>query len=213
MRQDYAARNAGFAGLDLKDRADYRHVLLTGATGYLGTYLLRRLLARPDRAVTVLVRAADDQAARGRLSAALGHYFGMTGAASLLAHPLLRVRAGDLRHSDLGLGHAGIDALADGLDAILHSAANVSHIGHYRDFLTDNVQATAHLVDLAERRGRYAGGGTADLHLISTLSVCGRAPEQGFRLFSEYDAVPEELEENLLCPQQAGGRAAGGACP
>jgi nucleoside-diphosphate-sugar epimerase len=35
-----------------------------------------------------------------------------------------------------------------------------------------------------------------DFHLVSTLSVCGKAPEEGFRLFSEYDAAPEVLDEN-----------------
>jgi thioester reductase-like protein len=36
----------------------------------------------------------------------------------------------------------------------------------------------------------------ADFHLVSTLSTCGKAPEDGFRLFTEYDAVPEALDEN-----------------
>ncbi|MFV3127390.1 amino acid adenylation domain-containing protein [Niveispirillum sp. KHB5.9] len=192
----YEACNQGFAGLDLSQRADYGHVLLTGGTGYLGTYLLRRLLSRPGREVTALVRAADDAAARRRLEGALGYYFGADKAASLLADPRLRVRAGDLRRPDLGLDEGGFDHLAGQVDAILHSAANVSHVGHYRDFLADNVQATGHLADLAERRGRLHGGTTADLHLVSTTSVCGRPPDDGFRLFSEYDPVPAELEEN-----------------
>ncbi|MDG5493327.1 non-ribosomal peptide synthetase [Niveispirillum sp. BGYR6] len=195
-RADYELRNSHFAGFDPGQRADYGHVLLTGATGYLGTYLLRELLQRPDRAVTVLVRAADDGAARQRLLNAVAHYFGTDGAAALLGHGGLSVRAGNLRHPDLGLGKAGFTGLAASVDAILHSAANVSHIGHYSDFQADNVAATAHLLDLAEQHGRTSGGRTADLHLISTLSVCGRPPEDGFRLFTEYDPAPDGEEEN-----------------
>lgn len=195
--RDYAQRNAAFAELDLNARADYRHMLLTGATGYLGSYLLRRLLTQSGNGdVTVLVRAADEAAARHRLAGTFSYYFGEVKATALLADPRLSVRAADLRRVDLGLGAGGFDRLAEGVDAILHAAANVSHVGHYHDFLADNVDATAHLIDLAERHCRSAGGTPADLHLVSTLSVCGRAPQDGFRLFSEYDAVPADLEEN-----------------
>lgn len=195
-RADYDRRNQDFSGFDPKQRADYGHVLLTGATGYLGTYLLRQLLQQPSRAVTVLVRAADDMAARQRLHNVLTHYFGTDGATTLLGHTGLSVRAGNLRHPDLGLGDAGFAGLAAQVDGIVHSAANVSHIGHYSDFQADNVAATAHLLALAERHSRTSGGRTADLHLISTLSVCGRPPEDGFRLFTEYDPAPDGEEEN-----------------
>lgn len=46
----------------------YRPALLTGATGYLGSYLLRELLATPGIRVTALVRGADDTSARRRPS-------------------------------------------------------------------------------------------------------------------------------------------------
>ena len=50
-------------------RADgtFNHVLLTGATGFLGPFLLRSLLDQTSAAYTVLVRAADPSAARERL--------------------------------------------------------------------------------------------------------------------------------------------------
>ena len=43
-------------------------ILLTGATGFLGMDALARLIERGDaRMVVVLVRADDDEGARGRL--------------------------------------------------------------------------------------------------------------------------------------------------
>ena len=39
-------------------------VLLTGATGFLGAQIARRLIAREGCVVVALVRAADDEAAR-----------------------------------------------------------------------------------------------------------------------------------------------------
>lgn len=38
------------------------------------------------------------------------------------------------------------------MDAIYHCAANVNHVGHYRDFCADNVTATGHLLSLATQR-------------------------------------------------------------
>lgn len=192
----YAERNRAFGAADLARRADYRRVLLTGATGYVGVYLLRRLLATERDQVTALVRAADDQGAVQRLLDAYAYYFGPEAAARLAKDERLVVRAGDLRQPDLGLGQAGFDNLAEQTDAILHSAANVRHFGHYRDFQADNVDATKHLVDLAAMRGARHGGATADLHLISTVSIFGALPEAGFRLFTEYDSVPDQPDRN-----------------
>ena len=66
------------------------------------------------------------------------------------------------------------------------------HFGHYWEFHADNVSATARLLKLAA----HPVANPADFHLVSTLSTCGNAPEAGFRLFTEYDAAPEMLDEN-----------------
>jgi len=167
----------------------YDEVLLTGATGYLGLYLLRALLAEPTRRVTLLVRGADEAAARTRLGGLLRHYFGAKTGAALGGDPRLTVLAGDLRRDDLGLSSAAHDRLATGLGAIFHCAANVKHFGAYSSFAADNVAATARMVALAETA-------SADLHFVSTLSVCGKAPDNGFRLFTEDDPVPDVLDDN-----------------
>ena len=173
-------------------RRNYDRVLLTGATGFVGSYVLRELLLSPNRYVSVLVRASDDRSARVRLAKTLAHYFGAAGGAALANHPRLTVLAGELRRNDLGLSAKSYDQLSDGLRAIFHCAANVKHFGPYWEFHEDNVVATARLLKLAERHA----ANPADFHQVSTLSVCGSAPQEGFRLFTEYDAVPRELDEN-----------------
>lgn len=188
----YEARNAGYASFDGNERRDYGNVLLTGATGYLGAYLLRELLADPARQVTALVRGDDDGAARARLGRVLGGYFGAEKGAALIADPRLSVRAGDLRRDGLGLTPAVHGTLAEEVQAVFHCAANVNHFGHYAEFHADNVEATRRLLDLAAVRR----SDPADFHLVSTLSVSGKAPEEGFHLFTEYDAVPQTLDEN-----------------
>ncbi|CAO3455102.1 hypothetical protein [Azospirillum argentinense] len=192
QQQTYEAHNAVYAAFDGTERRDYGDVLLTGSTGYLGAYLLRELLSDPARRVTALVRGGDDAAARTRLGRVLAGYFGADNGAALVADPRLTVRAGDLRRDGLGLTPTARGALAEGVRAVFHCAANVNHFGHYAEFHADNVEATRRLLDLAAARR----GDPADFHLISTLSVTGKAPEDGFKLVTEYDAVPETLDEN-----------------
>jgi amino acid adenylation domain-containing protein/thioester reductase-like protein len=194
-RRAYETRNQSYRLDGAGKRRDYARVLLTGATGYLGSYLLRELLADRDRHVGVLVRGGDDQMARARLGDTLCHYFGPEKGTALRDNPRLTVLAGDLRREDLGLSSQAYDHAADSLQAVFHCAANVKHFGHYWEFHADNAASTARLLKLAA----HHAGDPADFHLVSTLSVCGKAPETGFRLFTEYDAVPEvrkTLEEN-----------------
>jgi amino acid adenylation domain-containing protein/thioester reductase-like protein len=184
----YETRNLAYQGI-ARDRRDYGRVLLTGATGYLGSYVLRELLADKTRKVTALVRGADDGAARARLGDVLRYYFGGENGTALLNAPGLTVLAADLRRDGLGLAQQDYDRTAQALQAIYHCAANVKHFGHYRDFEADNVTATARLLELADHR-------RADFHFVSTLSTGGKPPDGEFHLFTEYDSVPDSPDEN-----------------
>jgi thioester reductase-like protein len=190
--QAYEERNRSQRYDHVGASRDYGHVLLTGATGYLGGYLLRELLADGRRRVSAIVRGTDDESARRRLGQTLCHYFGAHQGAALRDHPRLTVLAGDLRRDGLGLAARNYDLLAESVQAVFHSAANVKHFGHYREFHADNVAATNRVLHLAAAHG----GAPADFHFVSTLSVCGQAPQEGFQLFTEYDGVPEALDEN-----------------
>lgn len=188
----YKAKNIAYQKIVPQNRRSYEQVLLTGATGYLGCYLLRELMAQKNRSVTVLVRGADDSASRSRLGDVLRYYFGTKQATAIQNAPQLTVRAGDLRRDDLGLAPQTYEQISRETQAIYHCAANVKHFGHYTDFSDDNVSATARLLKLAARRS----ANPADFHFVSTLSTCGKAPETGFHLFTEYDEVPDTQDKN-----------------
>ncbi|WP_417793250.1 amino acid adenylation domain-containing protein [Terasakiella pusilla] len=189
---DYYQRNAHYDDLVLQEQQTYQHILLSGATGYLGAYLVRELLKTNLVQLTALVRGADNQHATQRLTDTLILYFGEAQGLQLANDPRLNVLVTDLRQKGLGLDRGDYDHLAQTVDAIYHSAANVNHFGHYQDLYADNVQATDHLIDLAAQRP----SNPADFHHISTISVAGTPPRQGFQLFSEYSLPPKTEAEN-----------------
>lgn len=138
-----------------------RTVLLTGATGFVGTRLLHELLERTDTEVICLVRGRDDAQARRRLRTAL--------ARQGLGHPgydaRLTVVAGDLARPGLGLSTARWRSLAEECDLVVHNGAMVNFLYDYRMHREPNVLGTAEVIRLACE----AGG--IPLHYVSTLGV------------------------------------------
>jgi thioester reductase-like protein len=175
----YRQRYEPFAGLQVNRQMSYRDVLLTGATGFLGAYLLRDLLVRTDAKVHVPIRGSKRQDAWDRLVAKMARYFGP----DLLERHARRVHlvVGDLSEPRFGLDRATFDGLARTVDCIVHSAALTKHYGEYATFVKANVDATAHLIELARRAG-------CDFNMVSTVSVgAGDIPGKKRALFTEFD--------------------------
>lgn len=133
-------------------RTTPKHVLLTGATGFLGRYLaldwLERM-ARVDGTVTCLVRAQDDQAARARLDAVYdsGDPELLSRYRSLARH--LEVIAGDKGSFQMALDDRRWKELAEAVDLIIDPAALVNHMLPYPQLFGPNVVGTAEVIRLA----------------------------------------------------------------
>ena len=153
-------------------------VLVTGATGFVGTRLVHELLTRTDLAVRCLVRAADDAQATARVAGAL--------AERGLWEPGFAGRlegfAGDLARPRLGLEGRTWDHLARGCDLVLHNAAMVNFLFDYRAHRQVNVQATVELLRLAMAHR------AVPFHYVSTLSAFeNEALRRGDRLPERFD--------------------------
>ncbi|MCA2245065.1 amino acid adenylation domain-containing protein, partial [Mycobacterium sp. WUMAC-067] len=137
--------------------SEVRTVLLTGATGFLGRYLVLQWLERlelADGKLICLVRATSDEDARRRLERtfdppgcagdpALRRYF------DELATDHLEVIAGDKGQANLGLDEQTWQRLADTVDLIVDSAAVVNGVLPYSELFAPNVAGTAELIRLA----------------------------------------------------------------
>lgn len=144
------------------------HLLLTGATGFVGMELLARYLERGDRRIVALVRAADDAAAEGRIGAVLRELFGAR--AGLYAERVEAVAA-DLAAPALGLSQARRDQLAERVDEVVHSGASVSFSLPLAESRAINVEGTQRMLELAELMRER--GGIRRYAQISTAYVAG----------------------------------------
>jgi thioester reductase-like protein len=92
----------------------------------------------------------------------------------------LVVLRADLRGNRLGIDGKHYEKLAAGIEAVLHSAANVKHYGVYDELYKDNVEATEHLLEFAITARKK------DFHFISTLDTGrGEIPGKPYLVFTE----------------------------
>jgi 2-alkyl-3-oxoalkanoate reductase len=99
-------------------------VLVTGASGFLGGGIARRLLARGDQ-VRVLQRSDSAE---------------------------LRALGADVRQADLANRDAVIAACA-GVDAVIHCAAKAGHWGSYESYYSANVLGTENILAAVRAHG------------------------------------------------------------
>lgn len=156
------------------------HIMLTGATGFVGRYLLSECLRQTQATITCLVRARDAQAGMQRVIDAL--------AAIDRWKPdfkeRFRVVAGDLAAPRFGLPETEYCLLAESIDAIVHNGASVNFFSPYNDLRSANVLSTTQIIRLA------AAGRIKPLHHISSLSVFPRGLKSP-TYFMETDSPPE----------------------
>jgi thioester reductase-like protein len=138
--------------------------LLTGASGLLGSYLLRDCLLAGHH-MAVLVRPTETQSARERIDGALARWEEQTG--RVLPRPM--VFEGDLCGPDLNLAESDLRWIANHCHTVIHSAASLTFFGWDRrsePWLT-NVEGTRRVLDLCGRCG------VRNFHYVSTAYVCG----------------------------------------
>lgn len=137
------------------------YVFLTGATGFLGAYLLREILIKTAVRVACLVRARSPQTGLQRIQSTLEQY--------QLWHPEFVARidvvTGDLSKPQLGMSADDWNFLCEHVDEIYHNGAQVNFLYSYSALRKANVGSTLEIMAMATRHK------TKPIHYVSTLSV------------------------------------------
>jgi thioester reductase-like protein/amino acid adenylation domain-containing protein len=150
-------RKAGSGPATLPDAED---VFLTGATGFLGAFLLDGLLSSTEARVHCLVRRRDGEDPLETIASNLRSY-GLSPDRMDRVVPVV----GDLGEPLLGMGGERFDALARGADLVIHAGAAVNLVYPYSALEAPNVGGTREALRLACRHK------TKPFHFVSTDGI------------------------------------------
>ncbi|MEM6840429.1 MAG: thioester reductase domain-containing protein, partial [Cyanobacteria bacterium P01_C01_bin.120] len=163
-------------------------VFLTGATGFLGAFLLYELLQQTQAEVFCLVRADSRREGFARLQATFTKYGLPVASLKGRAVPV----PGNLNQPRLGLSKIQFARLASRVDVIYHSGAMVNFVKPYSALEAENVLGTREILQLAGQ------GKLKPVNYISTVGVFG-----AIAYFTDQTAVYEDddldISRDFLC--------------
>ncbi len=159
-------------------------IFLTGATGFLGTFLLAELLQRTRADIYCLIRATNEEVGKQKLQHILKE--------AQLLQPAFADRIipvpGDLALPRFGLTQEAFEHLTCTIDVIYHNGALVNTIYPYRELKAANVQGTQEVIRLA------TFGKVKPLHYVSTMSVFSRDQSTKGKTIREQESIDEHAE-------------------
>ncbi len=140
------------------------YLFLTGATGLLGSYLIRDLTRRGTK-LAVLVRPTRFASAQHRIEGLMERWEKQAG--HTLPRPV--VLEGDLSRPDLGLDTSTARWASQNCEAVMHNAASLTFYADAADSepWRSNLQGTRHVLEFSRQIG------IRNFHHVSTAYVCG----------------------------------------
>ncbi len=161
-----------------KSPEECRKIFLTGATGFLGAYLVRSIFSyypHDGLEIWCLVRASSDEAGLARIRDNMEHYHCWHDGMASHLHPV----CGDISEPHLGLADETWNRLAGEVEVIYHNAALLNFIYPYEYLKLTNVDGTTETLRLAsEGRAKY-------YHYVSSYSVYDTPGNDGKRMMED----------------------------
>ncbi|MEI5906366.1 amino acid adenylation domain-containing protein [Bacillus spongiae] len=154
-------------------KEDVNSVLLTGATGFLGSHILKKLVDNNIK-IYLLVRGRNP---KSRIESILKEYFG------LFPIDTIQIINGDLTDKYLGMTENEFNELAGNINAIIHCAADVRHFGDRNHFEKINVLGTKNIIELLDKNQNIV------FHHISTIGISQDLLSEG-----KWDKLEKNIE-------------------
>lgn len=163
-------------------------VFLTGATGFLGAYIIKDILERTQRKLRLIahVRAPDPKAGLQRLERNLKAY----GLWQPSWSERLSCVVGDLAKPSLGISTDVWSQLAKDVDVVIHNGAMVHWVKRYADMMEANVLSTLESMRLCNEGKPKLFAFVSSTSVLDNdhyvqLSVKQEGPGQGFVMESD----------------------------
>lgn len=154
-------------------------ILLTGTTGFLGSFLLRELIAQLKGQIYCLIRATSVEEARTKINSSLKQYEIDSNGFNSNIIPIL----GDLSKPKLGLNDDEFTRLAQKIDVIYHCGAWVNMVYPYSALKSANVIGTQEILRFASKTK------IKPIHFISTTDVFSSINNGELRTIYEQDDI------------------------
>lgn len=165
---------------NLKEKKEFRNILLLGATGYIGIYLLREMLLTTRAHVIMIVRRTDEASGYQRIEKKLNTYFGAEFYQEYQER--IHVLEGEITKSQFGLSREQYQELADKVECIVNASGKADHYGEWEAFYAANVAVVGHCIHLAKTKG------AKEIHQLSTKGVgTGYAEGKKYGIFTEFN--------------------------
>ncbi len=159
---------------EIPKKIECKNVLVTGATGQVGSYLTKEILETTDFNIVCLVRGADIKQANDRFWNLFEKNFNISN------HERIKVIVGDLYEKDLMLNEEGISALKE-LDAVYHVAGTPSFVGKPNLEEHINYLGTKNIFDWSVSNNiKY-------FNYVSTIGIIGKSMPEEIKGFYETD--------------------------
>ena len=155
-------------------------ILLTGATGFLGSFLLYELLQQTQADIYCLVRSNTIESGQKKIQSSLESYLLWDESFNSRIIPVI----GDLSQPLLGLSKEQFQQMASQLDAIYHNGALVNFTYPYSVLKAPNVLGTQEVLRLASQVK------VKPVHFISTISVVFSS-NPNVRVVQEQDSLDD----------------------
>jgi len=157
-----------------------KRIFLTGATGFIGAFLLHELLhSTPEASIYCLVRSSNADNAKQKIRHNLERYLLWDEALNSRIIPVV----GDLSQPRFGLNEQQFSELASVIDVIYHNGASVNLIYPYVALRAANVLGTQEILRLASQIK------VTPVHYISTLDVFQSPAYSEMKVILESDAL------------------------
>jgi len=141
------ARTQQMPAAAVQNHTSPKTVVISGATGLLGSSLLRLLVKSPDVGKVHCIAIRDT----GKL-------------AEFATSPKVVLHKGDLSLPRCGLSEDEMESISGSADAVIHNGADVSFLKTYRSLRAPNLSSTKELVRLASAR-------RVPFHFVSTATA------------------------------------------